>query len=51
MLENLEETLALLMRMETKGTLGNTFVFTFGKWYFFPPMNLFILIHYHYSIP
>jgi hypothetical protein len=32
MLENPKETLTLFMRMEIKGTLGNTLVFAFGKW-------------------
>jgi len=35
MLEDLEEALALLMRMETKGTLGNKFVFTLENGTFF----------------
>jgi len=51
MLENLEEALAFLIKMETKGTLGNTFVFTFGKWYFFPLVSLLVFIHYHCSTP
>jgi hypothetical protein len=50
MFEDLKQALALLMRMETEGTLGNTFVSTFGKWYLFPPVNL-ILIRYHYYAP
>ncbi len=48
MLEDHQEALALLMRMETEDTLGNTFVSAFGKWYLFPTVNLFLLTHYHY---
>ncbi len=51
MLEDPEEALAFLMRLETKGTLGNTFVFAFGKWYLSPIMNLLLLIHYHCFAP
>ncbi len=50
MFEDPEEALALLMKMETEGTLGNTFVSAFGKWYLFPTMNL-LLTHYHYFAP
>jgi hypothetical protein len=51
MLEDLKEALAFLMRMEIEGTLKNTFVSAFGKWYLFPRMNLFLLTHYHYFAP
>ncbi len=51
MLKDPEETLALLMRMEIEGTLGNTLVSAFGKWYLFPTMNIVIFIHYHCFAP
>ncbi len=51
MFEDHEETLILLMRMETEGTLGNTLVSAFRKWYLFPPMSLLILNHYHCFTP
>ncbi len=51
MLEDHEEALALLIRMEIEGTLGNTLVSTFGIWYLFPPMSLLLLNHYHCFAP
>jgi len=51
MFENPKKTLTLFMKMETKGTLRNTFVSTLGEWYFFPQMNLLLLTHYHYYAP
>jgi hypothetical protein len=51
MLEDPKKTLVFLMRMEIEGTLGKTLVSTFGEWYFFPPMSLLLLNHYHYSTP
>ncbi len=51
MLEDPEEALALLMRMETKGTLRNTFVSTFRKWYLFPTASLLLPTHYHCFAP
>jgi hypothetical protein len=51
MFEDPKEALALLMRMETKGTLGNTLVSTFAKWYLFPLVNLLLLNHYHCYTP
>jgi hypothetical protein len=48
MFEDPKKTLTLFMKMETKGTLRNTFVSTFGEWYLFPPMNLLLPAHYHY---
>jgi hypothetical protein len=51
MFEDPKETLAPPMRLETKGTIRNTFVSTFEEWYLFPPMNLLLLTHYHYSTP
>jgi hypothetical protein len=51
MFEDPEETLILLMRMETEGTLGNILVSAFRKWYLFPPMSLLILNHYHCFTP
>jgi hypothetical protein len=34
-LEKLEKTMALLMKMETKATLGNMLIFAFGQWYLY----------------
>jgi hypothetical protein len=51
MLEDHEEALALLIRMETEGTLGNTLVSTFGEWCLFPPMSLLLLKHYDCFAP
>jgi hypothetical protein len=39
-LEKLEKTMALLMKMETKAVLGNMLVSTFGQWYFHPPISI-----------
>jgi hypothetical protein len=50
MFEDPEEALVLLLKMETEGTLGNTFVSAFGKWYLFPIVSL-LLTHYHYFAP
>jgi hypothetical protein len=35
----LENTMALLMKLETNGTLGNLLVSTFGPWYLYPPVS------------
>jgi len=51
MLEDLEETLTLLMKMEIEGTLGNTLASTFGKWYLFILVSLFLFTHYHCFAP
>jgi len=51
MLEDPEEALALLMKVETKGTLRNTFMSAFGKWYLFPTVSLFLPTHYHCFAP
>ncbi len=34
-LEKLENTMALLMKLETNGTLGNMLVLTFSQWYLY----------------
>ncbi len=39
-LEKLEKTMALLMKMETKVVLGNMLVSAFGQWYFHPPISI-----------
>jgi hypothetical protein len=39
-LEKPEETMALLMTMETKVSLGNMLVFTFDQWYPHPPISI-----------
>jgi hypothetical protein len=51
MFEDLEEALALLTKMETEGTLRNTLMFTFGKWYLFPIVNLLFLSHFRCFAP
>ncbi len=38
-----EGTMNHLMKMETNMTLGNVFIFTFGKWYLWTLMNTFTL--------
>ncbi|KAH9556486.1 hypothetical protein CY35_07G030600 [Sphagnum magellanicum] len=38
-LDDPEETTALLMKMEIEGTSGNTLVAAFGQWYLYPPAN------------
>jgi hypothetical protein len=39
LLGKLENTMALLMKLETNGTLGNLLVSTFSQWYLYPPMS------------
>jgi hypothetical protein len=51
MLEDLEKTLILLMKMEIESTLGNTLASTFGKWYLFILVSLFLFTHYHCFAP
>ncbi len=36
LLGKLENTMALLMKLETNGTLGNLLVSTFSHWYLYP---------------
>jgi hypothetical protein len=38
-LEKLEDTMALIMKLETYGILGNMLVLAFGSWYFYPLMS------------
>jgi hypothetical protein len=40
-IEDLEETTPLLMKMEANGTPGNALVSTFRQWYLFPLINTF----------
>ncbi len=39
-LEKPKNTMALLMKLETCGILGNMFVLIFGQWYLYPPMTI-----------
>jgi hypothetical protein len=43
-LEDLEETTSLFMKIEANGTLGSVLVSTFGQWYVFPPVSTFSLL-------
>jgi len=48
-LEDLEMTMSLLMKMEMNGTLGSAFVSTFGQWYLFPPISTFFVPNFLFS--
>jgi hypothetical protein len=41
LLEEPEECMSLLMKMETKGILCNGLVATFGEWFLYPHVNIF----------
>jgi hypothetical protein len=45
LLEKLEDTMALLMKLETDGTLSNLLVSTFGQWYFYPLVSILQLLY------
>ncbi len=45
LLEKLEDIMALLMKLETIGTLSNMFVSTFGQWYLYPLVNILQLLY------
>jgi hypothetical protein len=45
LLEKLEDTIVLLMKLKTDGILGNLLVSTFGRWYFYPPMSTLQLLY------
>jgi len=41
-----KETTSLFMKMEINGTLVNTLVSTFGRWYLFPPISTFFVLEF-----
>ncbi len=45
LLEKLENTIVLLIKLKTDGILGNLLVSTFGRWYFYPPMSTLQLLY------
>ncbi len=46
LLEKLEYIMALLMKLETIGTLNNMLVSVFGQWYLYPPVSILQLFYF-----